>query len=77
MPKLNSRDDKIQQLEQAKLDCAAALNDAIVAWRGAQEFRNAVEELLCGTPYQRPTDHDHEGLYGRLRNALRDGVKVA
>lgn len=36
------------------------------------EFRDAVEALLVGTPYERPADavQDFEGLYGRLRSAL-------
>ncbi len=71
--------EREQQLEQAKRAVVAAVDTAIVTLRGSVEFRNAVEALLVGTPYEKPTDSrdDFEGLYGRLRAALRAGKVIA
>jgi predicted component of type VI protein secretion system len=38
--------------------------------RGAQEFRDAVFDLLEGTPFGAQADSTYDGLYGRLRAAL-------
>lgn len=42
--------------------------------RGAQEFRDAVYDLLEGTPFGSQADSVHNGLYGRLRAAI-EGAK--
>lgn len=65
----------IERLEAARRDVADGIDEAIVALKGSVEFRNAVEALLLRTPYEKPASdaYDFEGLYGRLRNALRDG----
>lgn len=39
--------------------------------RGAQEFRDAVFDLLEGTPYGERLDSTYDGLYGRLRAAVK------
>lgn len=43
--------------------------------RGAQEFRDAVFDLLEGTAFGAQADSAYDGLYGRLRAALR-GARV-
>lgn len=65
----------LTRLEQAKREVAEGIDAAITTLKGSIEFRNSVEELLIGTPYEKPKDggYDFEGLYGRLRNALRAG----
>lgn len=64
----------VERLEQAKRDVTTGIDAAITTLKGSVEFRNAVEALLIGTPYEKPADaaRDFDGLYGRLRNALRD-----
>ena len=66
----------IEQLEQAKLEVVAGIDEAVTTLKGSVAFRNAVEALLVGTPYEKPADpaYDFEGLYGRLRNALRGAL---
>ncbi len=63
----------IDELEQAKRDVVSGIDNAICTLKGSVEFRNAVEDLLVGTPYEKPSGaaYDFEGLYGRLRNALK------
>ena len=39
--------------------------------RGAQEFRDAVYDLLEVTPFGACADSEYDGLYGRLRAALK------
>ena len=65
-------------LAQTKEQIIAGIDMAITTLRGSVEFRNAVEDLLVGTPYEKPVDaiRDFEGLYGRLRNALRAGKVI-
>lgn len=65
--------DHVLALERAKRDVVLGIDAAIVTLKGSVEFRNAVEQLLVGTPHGKPADaeYDFEGLYGRLRNALR------
>lgn len=60
------------ELEKARKAINAGIDGAITTLRGSVEFRNAVEELLVGSPYEKPpsTVTDFEGLYGRLRSAL-------
>ena len=63
---------RVQELEDARRRINTGVDHAIVSLKGSIEFRDAVEELLVGTPYEKPaTDTDYEGLYGRLRNALK------
>jgi hypothetical protein len=59
-----------KELEQAKRTVIAGIDAAIVTLKGSVELRDAVEDLLKGTPYEKPAD-DYEGLYGRLRSALK------
>lgn len=49
------------------IDVAVAYIQAV---RGAVHFREAVELLLVGTPYEKPVGEDLEGLYGRVPAAL-------
>ena len=68
-------DQTIQKLEEYEAALKVSIREAVVAVRGSQEFRDAVEELLVGTRYAAPKGcYDHEGLYGRVRNAIRDAV---
>jgi hypothetical protein len=54
-----------------RLDETRKLLDAIQTdLRGAQEFRDAVFDLLEGTPFGAHADSTYDGLYGRLRAAL-------
>lgn len=59
-------------LRRAHDAVAKGIDYAITTLRGSVEFRNAVEQLLVGTPNEKPPDerYDFEGLYGRLRNQL-------
>ncbi len=55
----------------ARLDDTRRLLDKIQTdLRGAQEFRDAVFDLLEGTPFHSRTDNIYDGFYGRLRAAL-------
>ncbi len=55
-----------------RLDETRTLLDRIQTdLRGAQEFRDAVFDLLEGTPFGEKADSTYDGLYGRLRAALR------
>ena len=36
-------------------------------------FAEAIELLLIGTPWEKPTGYDFEGLYERTRSAIRAG----
>jgi hypothetical protein len=57
-----------------RLDDAHKLLDLIrVDLRGAQEFRDAVYDLLEGTPFGSQADSTYDGLYGRLRAAVKGG----
>ena len=67
----------IEQLEQAKLEVVAGIDEAVTTLKGSVAFRNAVEALLVGTPYEQPVCDDFEGLYGRLRAALRKGRAIS
>jgi len=54
-----------------RLDDARKLLDRIQTdLRGAQEFRDAVFDLLEGTPFCERADSTYDGLYGRLRAAV-------
>jgi len=54
-----------------RLDDAQGLLDRIrTDLRGAQEFRDAVYDLLEGTKFSAKADSEYDGLYGRLRAAL-------
>jgi hypothetical protein len=66
---------RIDELEEAKQRVVAGIDHAIVSLKGSIEFRDAVEHLLVGTPFEKPVEDgkDVEGLYGRLRNALKAG----
>lgn len=68
----------LEHLEQAKRSVIGGIDAAIVTLKGSVELRNAVEELLIGTPYEKPPDsiRDDEGLYGRLKNALGSTIKL-
>lgn len=61
------------ELKSSTISTAVAYIDAV---RGAAHFRECVKELLKGTPYDEPIGYDAEGLYGRLRNAVNDALKV-
>ena len=50
------------------IDEAIAFHDRAA---GAVDFRDAVELLLVGTPFEKPLKHDVEGLYGRVRAAIQ------
>ncbi len=55
----------------ARLDDTRRLLDQIQTdLRGAQEFRDAVFDLLEGTPFGAQADSLYDGLYGRLRAAI-------
>jgi len=57
-----------------RLDDAHELLDMIhVDLKGAQEFRDAVYDLLEGTPFGSQVDSTYDGLYGRLRAAVKGG----
>lgn len=67
-----------EHLEQClkRLDDTRKLLDAIrVDLRGAQEFRDAVFDLLENTPFGAQADSTYDGLYGRLRAAVRAARK--
>ena len=66
-------DRTIQKLQEYEAELHSAIREAVVAVKGSQEFRDAVEDLLKDTPYRKPICYDHEGLYGRVRNAIREG----
>jgi hypothetical protein len=70
-------DTRILSLEHAKREIVAGIDEAITVLKGSVEFRDAVEALLVGTPHEKPADarNDFEGLYGRLRNALKGGQR--
>ena len=54
-----------------RLDQTRKLLDRIQTdLRGAQEFRDAVFDLLEDTPFGSQADSPYDGLYGRLRAAL-------
>ena len=54
-----------------RLDDMRKLLDRIQSdLRGAQEFRDAVFDLLEDTPFGAQADSQYDGLYGRLRAAL-------
>lgn len=64
---------RITQLEHAKETVVRGIDHAIHSLKGAVEFRDAVEHMLDGTPFEKPAGDDILGLYGRLRDALRSG----
>lgn len=70
---LTDTEQQVEKLDRTQRAMNAGFSEALVVLKGSVEFRNAVEALLVGTPHEKPTDtvHDFEGLYGRLRNALR------
>lgn len=51
-------------------DTKMVLDNIATDLRGAQEFRDAVFDLLEGTPFGALADSTYDGLYGRLRAAL-------
>jgi hypothetical protein len=59
-------EDCLKRLDAAK----NALDQVRTDLRGAQEFRDAVFDLLEGTPFGAQADSTYDGLYGRLRAAL-------
>jgi hypothetical protein len=61
-----------------RLDDTRRLLDRIQTdLRGAQEFRDAVFDLLEGTPFGAQADSTYDGLYPRLRAALQEaGVGI-
>lgn len=65
----------IDELERRSdsIDTAVSYISAV---RGAAHFRECIKELLKGTPYAEPVGDDFEGLYGRVRNAINDAIKV-
>lgn len=63
-----------ERLEEARRSVNSGIELAAITLKGSVEFRDAVEELLVGTPYEKPSNdrQDFDGLYGRLRNALKE-----
>lgn len=57
----------IQQLDETRRLLDRIQTDLL----GAQEFRDAVFDLLEGTPFGAQADSTYDGLYGRLRAALK------
>ena len=61
-----------------RLDDTRKLLDRIQSdLRGAQEFRDAVFDLLEGTLFGSQADSTYDGLYGRLRAALTKKEEVS
>lgn len=56
----------LQRLEETR----KTLDQIGTDLRGAQEFRDAVFDLLEGTPFGAQADSTYDGLYGRLRAAV-------
>jgi hypothetical protein len=70
-----NEDDVVHELRRGWNEVAKALDHAIIQVKGAAELRNALEHMLRGTPYEKPTGYDHEGLYGRLQSAVRKATQ--
>lgn len=71
------------QMEEYRVECLNRLREAHdtlnrieTTFKGSLEFRDAVFELLEGTPFAAPVGDDFEGLYGRLRSALKSAASV-
>ncbi len=69
--------------EEHLRQCLQRITDArdLLDWirtdlRGAQEFRDAVYDLLEGTPFGAQADSTYDGLFGRLRAAIAAGIRA-
>lgn len=60
----------LARLEAAEASLAE-MRDYIQSVRGPIHTSACFELLLVGTPWEKPTGYDVEGLYGRMRNALK------
>lgn len=62
--------DTVDRLQQARQAIIESIDDTLLVVQGADHFRESVEQLLVGTPYEKPAGYDFLGLYGRLHDAL-------
>jgi hypothetical protein len=71
-------EEHLRQCLQRITDTRSLLDWIQTDLRGAQEFRDAVFDLLEGTPFGAQVDSTYDGLYGRVRAAIETAVnKVA